>query len=286
MRGMRILMSAACLPLVLAAGCGGSNTYNPALVSGPTPDFSITAYKGDANAVGDGTGLTPNSVNNRAGLDLGGSVPITFVLKAINGFSGTITVSAGSPSGPFTVSTPTPASVSLSGSGSADSTVTIAPSQSAVAGNVGAVTISATSGNVTHTATAYFKVNTPAGDFTVTLYAGDANTVGDGTGLTPISANNRAVVLGQARPITVVVKSTNGFSGSVTVSVGLTNGPFSITQPVPATITVPVGSFKNTSFTFNSGEGAQTGSTGDAPVTVTSGNLTHGATAYFVFNPD
>ena len=178
----------------------------------------------------------------------GGSTSYTVSAAALNGFSGSVSLSAsGLPAG--ATASFNPSSVATG----ASSTLTITTTASTPVGS-STLTITGTSGSLTHTATVTLNV-TAASDFTLSA--------------TPSS---RSVKPGGSTSYTVSAAALNGFSGSVSLGVsGLPAGatssfnPTSVTAGASSTLTItttastPVGSSKLT-------------------ITGTSGSLTHTAT--------
>lgn len=155
------------------------------LVSGSSPDFSVSASPGSQS-------VTP-----------GGKASYTVSLGALNGFSGTVSLAAsGLPSGATASFSPP----SISGSGS--STLNISTSSSTAAGSF-TITLAGTSGSLSHTASVSLTVNaTPKPDFSVSV--------------TPAS---QSVTAGSGASYTVSAPPVNGFGGTVSLSLqGLPSG--------------------------------------------------------------
>ena len=176
----------------------GSLTHS-ATVTLVVPDFSLAT--------------SPTSQTTTPGTAVTYSVSV----GAINGFTGTVALSlSGLSQGTWSF---TPGSVS----GSGGSQLTVTP---AAAGTY-SLTVTGTSGSITHTRTVTLVVNSPA-DF--------------GLSATPVSAS---VAAGRSMEYTVTVSSVGGFAGSVSLSVsGLPSGAtasFSsnpVTAPRTVTLTV------------------------------------------------
>lgn len=154
-------------PIVLAAcavalaGCGGANTFSkdfggPGGGGGTSGDFRITIYNGTSPTVGDGTSLVPNGPTNRALLDS----PMTIIVRPIHGFRGTIHLSPGTPTNGFALTPITPTDLALNGA--AFAAADFGTSDTATTSNQGQVSITATSGGITHTTTAYFGLSAAA----------------------------------------------------------------------------------------------------------------------------
>jgi Domain of unknown function (DUF1929)/Glyoxal oxidase N-terminus len=191
-----------------------------------TPDFSVAA--------------TPSSQN----VSQGNSTSYTVNVTPSGGFTGNVSFSvAGLPSGATSGFSPS----SVSGSGS--STLTVNASTSTPGGTY-PLTITATSGSLTHTA----QVNLTVADFSVTA--------------TPSSQN---VAPGKSTNYTVNVTPSGGFTGSVIFSVaGLPSGATSGFSPSSVS-----GSGSST-LTVNASSSTPAGT---YPLTITaiSGGLTHTA---------
>jgi uncharacterized cupredoxin-like copper-binding protein len=195
----------------------------------PTSDFSVTA--------------TPSSQNVAPGKSTSYTVNVT----PSGGFTGSVSFSvAGLPSGATSSFAPS----SVSGSGS--STMTVSASSSTPAGTY-PLTITATSGSLTHTAQVNLTVATTP-DFSVTA--------------TPSSQN---LAPGKSTSYTVNVTPSGGFTGSVSFSVaGLPSGATSSFAPGSVS-----GSGSST-LTVNASTSTAAG-TYPLTITATSGTLTHTA---------
>ncbi len=228
-------------PTVTITGTSGSLTHATTVslnVTAP-PDFTISA--------------TPSSQT----ITVGGSTTYTVNVGALNGFSGTVGLSVGGlPTGTTAGFSPT----SLTGSGT--STLTVTTSSSTPAGSP-SLTITGTSGLLTHTATVTLVVNavSPPPDFSITA--------------TPSS---QSVNAGVAAAYTVTVGALNGFSGTVGLSAGglptgaaATFNPTSTTTSGSSTLTV------NTASTTPGG-------TYSLVVTGTSGSVAHTASVSLTVN--
>jgi hypothetical protein len=196
----------------------------------PNPDFTVSA--------------TPSTQTVSAG----GSTTYTVSVGAINGFTGSVSLSA---SGLPTGATATFAPASLSAPGS--SILTIMTAGNTPAGSP-TLTITGTSGAVTHTATVALTVLAP--DFTISATPG-----------------TQTVAAGGSTTYTVNLGVLNGFGGAVSLSVtnGLPTGatasfsPTSVTGAGSSTLTVTT--------TSSTPIGSPT-----LTITGTSGSLTHTAT--------
>ncbi len=212
------------------ASIGNVTLQAATLVNGvPAPDFSLSA--------------TPATRSIAAG----GSTTYTADVQALNGFSGSVSLSAGGlPSGASASFSP----ASVSGAGS--STMTVSTASGTAPGSY-PVTITATSGSLSHTANVTLTVTAPA-DFSLSA--------------TPAA---QTVVPGASASYAVTVAALNGFSGSVALSAGgLPSGtaagfsPSSVAGSGSSTMTV----------TTSAGTPA-----GSYPLTITgtSGGLSHTA---------
>src|SRR6266699_3170249 len=205
-------------------GWGCLLTFVP--LSPPAPDFTISA-------------TSPSAVN------AGQSTTSTITIAPLNGFTGTVSLSDSAPSG-LTCGTISP--TSLPGSG----TATV--SCSANAGGTYALTVTGTSGSLTHSAVATFTVK--QGDFTITASV-------------PAAAN-----VGQSSTTTLTITALNGFTATValtdTVPNGLSCGNISSTSIAGSgTATVSCSATNSGSYTLT--------------ITGTGGSLTHSTTTTFNF---
>ena len=162
-------------------GTGGalSRTVNATLVVTSPPDFAFSA--------------APSSANTTAG----GAVSYTVAVSPVNGFAGSVNLS-------LSGLTPAQASWSFTPTivpgGSGSSQLTITASASVAAGSY-PLTITGTSGSLSHVVGVTLVVTTP--DFSLSAAPSSASTTAGGT----VS-------------YTVAVSSVNGFAGSVNLSLG------------------------------------------------------------------
>lgn len=209
-----------------------------------TQDFSLT--------------VTPASQSVTAG----GRATYTVTAAPLNGFTGTVTLSAsGLPAGSTASFNPT----SIGASGSSTLTVSTATTTTGTF----TITVAGASGTLTHTASASLTINaTNTADFSLTA--------------TPAT---QSVTVGGAATYTISTAALNGFNGTVALRVsGLPTGataslnPTSIGTPGSATLTVstttatPAGSSALT-VTGTSGASSHT-----AQVSLTVGGVSSGAT--------
>lgn len=201
------------------------------LVTSTSPDFSLSA--------------TPASQSVAAG----GSASYTISTSALNGFSGTVSLSvSGSPGGATASLSPS----SVSGSGS--STLTVSTTSSTPAGSF-TLTVTGTSGSLSHTATVTLSVTSSTPNFSLSA--------------TPAS---QSVTAGGSTTYTVSASALSGFSGAISLSVS----------------GLPTGATESFSSASISGSGSSTltlSTTSSTPagsstltITGTSGSLSHTAT--------
>jgi len=241
----------------------------------PSSGYTFTGWSGDLTGTTNPTTITMNSnksvtanfvpkdftmsISPTSGsVDAGGSTSTLITTSSVNGFSGSVSITVGYPSGSdltFVVSnyitlpsTPT-------------STLYIYTSSSTPARTY-TITITGTSGSLTHSRTYTLTVTAaPVGDFTISVNppVHTFNTVGD--------------------PI-VTVTSIDGFNSAVSLScpdvhtVRATFSPPSVTPPANGTATSTITSL-TTTVSWDS-----FGPTGTYPITITgtSGNLSHSCT--------
>ena len=196
-----------------------------------TPDFTVAAAPASAST-------SP-----------GGSTSFTVSIGSLNGFTGDVALSLSGLAGPQGVASFSPAVVT-GGSGTSLLTVT---TSSSIAPGTYPLSVTGTSGSVSHTTAVSIIVTAPA-DF--------------GLSVTPAS---RSVVAGSATTYTVAVASLNGFAGDVGLSLtGLSTavggGTFS-----PSVVAGGTGSAQLTVATL------ATAAPGTYPLTVagTSGSMSH-----------
>src|SRR5205807_2510923 len=186
------------------------------------------------------------SASSPSAVTAGSSGTSTITLTALNGFTGTITISDTIPSG-LSCGSVTPSSVSGSG------TATL--SCSANSQGVYTVTMNGTSGSLAHQATIAFTFGNPP-DFTIAATSPSALNVG-------LSAKS-----------TITITLVHGMTGTVTltdkVPSGLNCGTISSTSfTTNGTATISCSSSSASTYTLT--------------VTGTSGSLTHTATTTFTF---
>jgi hypothetical protein len=215
-----------------ATGIGTVNAANLANNwPASTPNFTLSA--------------SPNSVT----ITQGSNGTSTITITPLNGFSGSVTLSAsGLPSGVTAGFAPNPATTT--------STLTLTASATAATGTV-TVTISGTSGTLTNTTTLSLTVN--AQNFSLSA-----------------SPNSVTITQGNQGTSTITITPQNGFSGSVTLSAsGLPSGVTAGFAPNPATTT--------STLTLTA---SATAATGTVTVTIhgVSGSLTNTTTLSLTVN--
>ncbi len=210
----------------------------------PAADFTISA--------------SPDSVS----VVQGSSGSSTITIAVIGNFNSAITLSAsGAPGGVTVTFAPNP----IAAPGAGNSTMTVAVANSAATGTY-PITVSASDGNVTHTATVSLAVNAPAAaDFAITA-APNAMTVAQGSSGT--STITTSITGGYSNVITL---SASGAPAGMTVafspSVIAAPGAGSSTMTVNVNATTAMGTYPITV------SGADGTITHTATVTVTVGNL-------------
>jgi cellulose 1,4-beta-cellobiosidase len=216
---------------VTITGTGGGFTRTTTISLGVTtgqPDFSLSA--------------NPTNVS----VTQGGTATSTITVTAINGFNGAVTFAA----------TGLPAGVTASFAGNV---VMFTATTTATTGTAN-VTITGTSGALSHTVVIALTVTGTRGDFSLAA--------------APASV---AVNQGSTATSVITVTPSNGFSGSVALTAsGLPSGVAAVFSPASTTGT--------STLTFSA---SSTATLGAATVTVTgtSGTLTHTATIALTVNP-
>ncbi len=214
---------------VFTNSAGTATTTAATLVVNATADFSITASPSSQTVV------------------QGSSTSYTATVTALNGFNGTVSLSAsGLPSGATASFTPS----AVTGSGT--STLSVGTSGTTPTGTY-TVTITGTSGSLTHSTTVTLVVNATA-DFSITA-----------------SPSSQTVVQGSSTSYTATVTALNGFNGTVNFS--LTGLPrFSSANFNPTSVT----SSGSSVLTVKTNKNVQPG-TFTLTITGTSGSLVHSA---------
>jgi len=202
----------------------------------PSPDFSLAA--------------SPTS----ASVTQGSNVGDTITVSPLNGFTGSVALSAsGLPAGVTASFSPS--------STTGTSTLTLSASSTATTGTSTA-TITGTSGSLTHTTTLSLTVNpsAPAPDFSLST-----------------SPTSLSVTQGSSGTDSVSVSALNGFSGSVALSA----------SGLPAGVTASFNPASTTSSSTLTLTASSTATTGTSTVTITgtSGSLTHTTTLSLTVNP-
>jgi len=225
--------------IIITGTDSSASLTHSATVTLVVTDFSLTA--------------TPSSQTVAAN----GSTTYTAIVSSLNGFTGTVNLSvSGLPGGTTTSFNP----ASISG-GSGSSTLTVSTGCSTPAGTY-PLTITGTSGSLSHSASVTLVVNSAASDFTI--------------GASPSSST---VTAGTGTSYTASVGAVGCFLGTVNLSVsGLPSGatgtlnPTSISGSGSSTLNV------STSTTASTGTFTLT-------ITGTSGSLTHSSTVSLTINP-
>ena len=215
-------------------------TQNFALSTGataPAPDFSVS--------------VSPASQTVAAG----GSTSYTVTIKPAGGFAGSVNLAVGGlPSGASGTFGTNPATTT--------STLSVTTDSSVAAGSY-TLTVTGTSGALTHTATGMFVVSAPnPPDFSLSASPG-SRTVGRGVNATSYS---------------VTITQTHGFAGSVDLTLaGLPVGATGTFSPTPAT----TASTLNVTIASSTPSGSYV-----LTITGTSGTLTHSTTVTLVVAAD
>jgi uncharacterized membrane protein len=222
--------------VMVCIGCGGSSSSSssPPENSQPSPDFTLT--------------LSSSSLSVTAG----SSQELTISVSASNGFNSMVAVSiSGLPAG-VTAAPATPALAP-----GTPQSVTLTAAANATVGKA-TITVTGTSGSLTHTATLALEVNATAAqpDFSLSV--------------TPPSLTLTAGAAGQ--PVALSVTAQNGFN--TTVNVAISGLPAGVTAN-PTTLSLTPGTPQNITLTA-----AANAAAGNATVTFTgtSGPLAHTGT--------
>jgi len=190
----------------------------------------------------------------------GSSTSYTLTVTALNGFSGTVSLSTSCPSGD--TCTISPQSVTVSSGGPATSTLTVSTSATAPGGTF-ALSITGTSGSQTHTGSIQLIVLAP--DFTASNPAATS------------------VIQGGTAKVTETLASVNGFNKSVTLT-ATGCPPDSTCSFSPDLVAVPSGG-SATSVVSVKTKGRTPAGVYTITITGTSGNLQHSVTVQLtVFN--
>jgi hypothetical protein len=210
------------LCLVLLS-CSGSSMPKP------VPDYSISA--------------TPTTIAVVPG---GAGQQLTVSLSAINGMTGMVTVTiSGLPSGVVAQ----PGTLTLA-PGTMQS-VTVTAAATAVAG-AATLTLTGTSGMLSHASTVMLTVSAPPPDYTLALSPTSLNVTGGAA----------------ASQVNITANAVNGFNGTVMVAI---SGLPAATTAVPATLSLTPGTSQNVMLTTAL---AAPGGTSTVTFTGTSGSLT------------
>jgi hypothetical protein len=236
----------------------GSSTLTITTTAGTTPAGSSTiTIKGTSGTLTNSTTVTLTAVApdftvaaspGSSTVSAGNPATYTVTTGALNGFSSTVSLSAGGLPA-WATATFSPASITTSGT----STLTITTTAGTTPGGSSTITITGTSGTLTHTATV-----------TLTVTA-----AGFSLAIAPSSAS---VVPGGTATYTVTVGAVNGFTGIVSFAISGT--PAGVTTTfAPTTVTTSGTSTLTIATTTGTPVGSST-----LTVTGTSGTLTQTAT--------
>ena len=263
----KVLSSTKGTAIVFQTGCSGTsvpstcvtvvngNTVDPEMVQTATfggtatPDFTIAA----------------NPLSQT--VQQGSSAKSAITVASLNGFSGTVNFSL--PAMCLAIGCPSwsisPSSVFVASGGTAQATLTFTTSSNTPA-MIFNVTVTGTSGSLSHSVTVSFKVvQAPTPDFSMS-----AN---------PASQN---VQQGSTATSMIVVTSINGFSGTFNLSSSAP--PLCPSCPTwslsPRNVTLPSGGSATSTLTFSTTTGSPT-TTFVVNVTGTNGNLSHSTTSSF-----
>src|SRR6267378_1976865 len=231
-------------------GFGSTNLYNHYsfpktietnwnLASLSTGDGSATPMTEFFNPTSPTADFSINASPTSLSINAGATSTSTLTLTSLNGFAGTVALSSTSSPAGLSMSL-SPASVSLSSGGTGSSTLSVSSS------NPGTytVTTTGTSGSLSHSTTVQVSVSSAA-DFSI--------------GANP---NSFTLQRGASSSSTITVTSLNGFTGTVTLTDGIS----------PATSSPPVVSLSSSSLTLSSG-----GSAASTLSITTSGSTTPGS---------
>ncbi len=270
-----------CSLVAFISGCGGKNDYSPDY-SGGTKDFNFVVYNASADGIGDGTGSTANDQAHPFGGAPGDKMAI--IVKSVGTFSGQADISVENSQGQVVGDPASPASINVPQGSFAVSEVSYSlvgekPRKGTKAVFVGSfdVKVTTTLGSKIHKV----YVNYDTGDFKITVYNADAETVGNGQGFTPNSVSN-PFTGGTNSPMTVVVEPLGPFTGVVSLSAGQETGGLISTQPNPSTVSITPTNFGAAEFSYDFGlrSPKPKGETGESiTITATSGSIVH---TYFV----
>jgi hypothetical protein len=217
-----------------------------------TPDFGLS--------------INPSKLS----VQQGGSSTATVTVTGLDGFNGTVTLSATvTPKIANTTSvTLNPPSVSITSGGSATSTLTIQASQSAPVYNFWSLILKGTSGSVTHTLVVTLAITTPPPDFSISA--------------TPTSMS---LTPGSSQTAIIAIQSVYNFTGTVNLAVSVApadaSASLSPAEPTaslsPTSVTV-AGNGSNTSTLSVSTSILTTPGTYTVTVKASSGTLSHSTT--------
>jgi hypothetical protein len=233
----------------------GTHTYTASF--GGNANYAQLYYgKVTVTATGGGPDFSISASPSSQAVTAGAGASYTATVSAVSGFTGTVSLSvSGLPSAATSSFNPT----SVAGSG--NSTLSVSTGSTTPTGTY-VLTITGTSGSLTHSTTVTLVVNsTPTPDFTISA--------------TPSS---QTVVAGSGTTYTTTLTAVNGFTGTVSLSVsGLPSGATGAFNP-----TSVAGSGTST-LSLSTGPTTPAG-TYTLSITGTSGSLTHSTTVTLVVN--
>lgn len=243
-----VFLGALALSIIPSVVQRGTATL-PTSESSPaiTPDFTVASQ-------------FPSMTVQQSTVNVGTSVAQNILLASVNGFAGTVSLSASfQPQGPNAMFSP--AAVTLVSGGSGQSTIDV---RSTIVGTFN-ITVTGTSSSLAHSIVISLTVTPVPPDFTVAV--------------SPTSFHLQA---GGSGTSTVTLTSIGGFAGTVSLCVGLdpqcvstsTNG---VTVSVsPSTVTLPTGGTATSTILVQTTSAATTG-TYSVWVDATEGGVTHQA---------
>jgi uncharacterized membrane protein len=208
----------------------------PAIAAAPTPDFTLSASPSDQS------------------IAVGGSASYTASVLPQNGYSGTVNLSiSGVPQGATAAFNPT----TLNGSGSSQLNIA---TDGTIAAGIYPLTITATDGTLTHTASVTLNVSS-APDFTMS-----------------ISPASQSLQPGSSTTFGITIAGQNGFSAASTLAVtGLPGGATGAFNPAT------VNGSGTSQLTINTDSTLAAG-TYPIAISATSGSLSHSANATLTVN--
>ncbi|TAM79463.1 MAG: hypothetical protein EPN47_16800 [Acidobacteria bacterium] len=248
-------VSSAPVSTTLAVNTGSSTTAQNYTIVVKGTDHTNSTITGQTSVVLAVTDFSLSSNPSSQTVTAGTNASYTITANALNGFSGTVSLSVGStcPAGL------TCAFGSASISAGSSTTLTISGTGSVTTASTFTITVTGTASGLTRTTTASLTVNPLSPDFSLSATPG-SQTVTAGTGTS----------------YTVTITPSGGFNGSVSLSVsGLPSGATGTFTTNPAT----------SSSTLNIATSSSTpAGTSTLTITGTSGGLTHTTTVSLTVN--